>query len=72
MVRSVKISTPIPTVEEVAERLGVSKARQKSLARIMFGHKAGTGVGSAKSSKVKTRRATTSRTTLTRTRTAEG
>ena len=31
MARSVKVVTPIPTLEELGENLGLSKARQKSL-----------------------------------------
>jgi hypothetical protein len=31
MARSVNITTPIPTLEELGERLGLSKARQESL-----------------------------------------
>jgi Uncharacterized protein conserved in bacteria (DUF2188) len=31
MARSVKVVTPIPTLEEFGENLGLSKARQKSL-----------------------------------------
>jgi hypothetical protein len=34
MSRSVKITTPIPTLEEFGENLGLSKARQRSLAPI--------------------------------------
>lgn len=36
MSRSVKITTPIPTLEEFAESLGLSKARQKSLGPIFI------------------------------------
>jgi len=36
MVRSVKITTPIPTLEEFGKSLGLSKARQKSLVRIVM------------------------------------
>ncbi len=35
MVRSVKITTPIPSLEEFGKSLGLSKARQKSLMQIM-------------------------------------
>lgn len=35
--RSVKITTPIPSLEEFGRRLGLSKARQKSLIRIVMG-----------------------------------
>jgi hypothetical protein len=34
MAHSVKITTPIPTLEEFGENLGLSKARQRSLAPI--------------------------------------
>jgi hypothetical protein len=34
MARSVKITTPIPTLEEFGENLGLSKARQRSLSPI--------------------------------------
>jgi hypothetical protein len=37
MMRSVKITTPIPTLEEFGERLGLSKARQKALMQIIMG-----------------------------------
>ena len=37
MVRSVKITTPIPSLEEFGKSLGLSKARQKSLLQIMTG-----------------------------------
>ena len=36
MARPVKITTPIPTLEEFGENLGLSKARQKSLAPIFI------------------------------------
>ena len=36
MTRSVKITTPIPTLEEFGKTLGVSKARRKSLAPIFI------------------------------------
>jgi hypothetical protein len=37
MVRSVKITTPIPSLEEFGKALGISKARQKSLMQIILG-----------------------------------
>ena len=37
MMRSAKITTPIPTLEEFGKRLGISKARQKALKRIIMG-----------------------------------
>jgi hypothetical protein len=37
MAYSVKITTPIPSVEEFGDRLGLSKARQRSLAFIVNG-----------------------------------
>jgi hypothetical protein len=37
MMRSVKITTPIPSLEEFGERLGISKARQKALMQIIMG-----------------------------------
>jgi hypothetical protein len=40
MKRSVIIDTPIPTLEEFRKSLGLSKARQKSLERIVLGEKA--------------------------------
>lgn len=36
MGRSVKITTPIPTLEEFGENLGLSKTRQRSLAPIFI------------------------------------
>jgi hypothetical protein len=35
MARSVKITTPIPTLEEVAKDLGIGKVRQAAIIRIM-------------------------------------
>jgi hypothetical protein len=35
MPRSVTISTPIPTLEELGKRLGLSKRRQDALLRLM-------------------------------------
>lgn len=35
MTRSVIVTTPIPTLEEFGKSLGISKARQKSIMRIM-------------------------------------
>ena len=35
MARSVTISTPVPTLEEFGESLGISKARQNSLLRLV-------------------------------------
>jgi hypothetical protein len=37
MMRSVKITIPIPSLEEFGRRLGLSKARQKSIMQIMTG-----------------------------------
>jgi hypothetical protein len=37
MMRSVKITTPIPTLEEFGKSLGISKTRQKAVMRIMTG-----------------------------------
>jgi Uncharacterized protein conserved in bacteria (DUF2188) len=36
MPRSVRITTPVPTLEEFGEKLGLSKARQKSLAPLFI------------------------------------
>jgi hypothetical protein len=36
MARSVLITTPVPTLEEFGENLGLSKARQRSLAPIFI------------------------------------
>jgi hypothetical protein len=36
MMRSVKITTPIPTLEEFGKSLGISKARQKALLQIIM------------------------------------
>jgi hypothetical protein len=36
MARSVKITTPIPTLEEFGENLGLSKAKQRSLAPLFI------------------------------------
>jgi len=52
MNRSVVITTPIPSLEEVGASLGLSKARQKALMRIIMGNdsnhsasrKRGTGI----------------------------
>jgi hypothetical protein len=41
MGRSVTISTPIPTLEEVGKRLKMSKARQKRLIEIVRGSATG-------------------------------
>lgn len=41
MVRSVKITTPIPSLEEFGKSLGISKARQRSLIQIMTGNRPG-------------------------------
>lgn len=41
MARSVKITTPIPTLEEFGRSLGLSKARQKALMQIMTGSENG-------------------------------
>jgi hypothetical protein len=41
MTHSVVIATPIPTLEEFGKSLGISKARQKALMRIITG----TGTG---------------------------
>jgi len=40
MARSVKITTPIPTLEEFGERLGLSKARRDSLGPIFIERRA--------------------------------
>ena len=40
MTRSVVITTPIPTLEEVAKRLGMSKRRQNILLRLANGEDA--------------------------------
>ncbi|WP_420236534.1 hypothetical protein ACOBR2_12970 [Telmatobacter bradus] len=37
MVRTVRITTPMPTLEEFGKMLGLSKKRQKSLALIVKG-----------------------------------
>ena len=48
--RSVKITTPIPTLEEFGKSLGISKARQKALMQIIMAtdsdHSAATQRGS--------------------------
>lgn len=36
MARSVKITTPVPTLEEFGEKLGLSKARRRSLAPVFI------------------------------------
>ena len=36
MMRSVKITTPIPTLEEFGKSLGISKTRQKALMQIIM------------------------------------
>lgn len=36
MAKSVLITTPFPSIEEVGKSLGISKARQKSLMKIML------------------------------------
>lgn len=36
MTRSVIVTTPIPTLEEFGKALGLSKARQKAIMRIMM------------------------------------
>jgi len=41
MVRSVKITTPIPSLEEFGRSLGLSKARQRALMQIMTGSENG-------------------------------
>lgn len=40
MARSVRIKTPIPTLEEFGEKLGLSKARRRTLAPIFIEHRA--------------------------------
>jgi hypothetical protein len=35
MARSVEITTPIPTLDEIGDRLGISQARRARLLRIM-------------------------------------
>ena len=40
MARSVKITTPVPTLEEFGKRLGLSKARRRSLAPIFVERRA--------------------------------
>ena len=35
MARSVEITTPIPTLNEIGDRLGISQARRARLLRIM-------------------------------------
>jgi hypothetical protein len=45
MTRSVVVTTPIPSLEEFGNSLGLSKARQKSIMQIMTGvGKGSTGV----------------------------
>jgi len=39
MARSVQITTPIPTLQEFGESLGMSKSRQDSLIRLVKGDK---------------------------------
>ena len=41
MVRSVIVTTPIPSLEEFGKSLGLSKARQKALMQIMMGSENG-------------------------------
>jgi hypothetical protein len=48
MTRSVKITTPIPSLEEFGRSLGLSKARQKSLADIVMGRGNGSTILSHK------------------------
>jgi hypothetical protein len=72
MARSVKISTPIPSVEEVGKRLGLSKTRQNSLLRIILGPRKDATVKSAKAAKGKSKNASTSRSGVSGTRTVEG
>ncbi len=43
MARSVKITTPVPTLEEFGKALGLSKAKQKSFAPV-FGERRADGV----------------------------
>lgn len=40
MARTVKIKTPIPTLEEFGERLGLSKARRQTLAPVYIERRA--------------------------------
>jgi hypothetical protein len=40
MVRSVTVTTPVISLEELGKRLGLSKARQKALLQIVTGEKA--------------------------------
>jgi hypothetical protein len=40
MTRSVKVATPIPSLEEFGKSLGLSKAKQNSLIRIVTGSNA--------------------------------
>jgi hypothetical protein len=40
MARPVKIKTPIPTLEEFGEELGLSKSRQQTLAPVFIEHRA--------------------------------
>jgi hypothetical protein len=73
MARSVKISTPIPSLEEVGKQLGLSKSRQNSLLRIILGPRTNDTGKSGKSAKVNRRNASTSQGSgLKTTRAAEG
>ena len=45
MARSVQITTPIPTLKEFGESLGLSKRRQDSLIRLVKGDKTPRGLG---------------------------
>jgi hypothetical protein len=42
MIRSVRITTPIPTLDEVAKDLGSGKARREAIVRIMTSGRAAT------------------------------
>lgn len=48
MMQPAFITTPIPTVDEVAERLGISKARKKAIIRIMTGERGPKSSGSGR------------------------
>ena len=54
MARSVRISFPIPSLEEFGKSLGLSKIRQKALARIVTGQANGARVPAHKRTRLST------------------
>lgn len=71
MARSVKISTPIPSVEEVGKRLGLSKARQSSLLQIILGTRAIHTAKPARRATGKSKASGSSKSSISTTRSAE-